>query len=83
MECNVLIDAVGGAQMERRLVEQMRDAGVTFCWFRPPKPYAVRRLQHRTHRKLLIVDGANVVKTDVMATNGVIHVIDSVLMPKM
>ena len=58
VECNVLIDAVGGAQMERRLVEQMRDAGVTFCWFRPPKPYAVRRLQHRTHRKLLIVDGA-------------------------
>jgi cardiolipin synthase len=58
VECNVLIDAVGGAQMERRLVEQMREAGVTFCWFRPPKPYAVRRLQHRTHRKLLIVDGA-------------------------
>jgi cardiolipin synthase A/B len=57
VECNVLIDAVGGARMERRLVEQMRDAGVTFCWFRPPKPYAVRRLQYRTHRKLLIVDG--------------------------
>src|ERR671915_514545 len=57
VECNVLIDAVGGAQMERRLVEEMRDAGVTFCWFRPPKPYAVRRLQNRTHRKLLIVDG--------------------------
>src|ERR687891_745186 len=57
-DVELLIDAVGGAQMERRLVEQMRDAGVTFCWFRPPKPYAVRRLQHRTHRKLLIVDGA-------------------------
>jgi cardiolipin synthase A/B len=57
VECNVLIDAVGGAQMERALVEKMRDAGVTFCWFRPPKPYAVRRLQYRTHRKLLIVDG--------------------------
>jgi len=28
------------------------------------------------------VDGANVVKTDIMATNGVIHVIDSVIMPK-
>lgn len=27
------------------------------------------------------VDGANVVKTDVVATNGVIHVIDSVVMP--
>lgn len=29
------------------------------------------------------VDNATVVKTDVMATNGVIHVIDSVLIPKM
>ncbi len=28
------------------------------------------------------VDAANVVKTDVMADNGVIHVIDSVIMPK-
>ena len=35
----------------------MRDAGVHVCFFRPPKPYAVRRLQYRNHRKLLIVDG--------------------------
>jgi uncharacterized surface protein with fasciclin (FAS1) repeats len=28
------------------------------------------------------VNGANVVKTDVMASNGVIHVIDSVILPK-
>ena len=28
------------------------------------------------------VNGANVVATDVMASNGVIHAIDSVLMPK-
>jgi uncharacterized surface protein with fasciclin (FAS1) repeats len=28
------------------------------------------------------VDGANVVKTDIMASNGVIHVIDSVILPK-
>ena len=28
------------------------------------------------------VDGANVVKTDIVADNGVIHVIDSVIMPK-
>ena len=31
----------------------------------------------------VMVDDAKVVKTDVMATNGVIHVIDTVLMPKM
>ncbi len=28
------------------------------------------------------VDGANVIKTDILATNGVIHVIDAVVLPK-
>ena len=57
VECNVILDAVGAAKMDRKLVHEMRDAGVQVCFFRPPKPYAVKRLQHRTHRKLLIVDG--------------------------
>ena len=57
VECNVIVDAVGAAQMDRKLVHKMRDAGVHVCFFRPPKPYAVRRLQYRNHRKLLIVDG--------------------------
>ncbi|MBX3279062.1 MAG: fasciclin domain-containing protein [Acidobacteria bacterium] len=30
----------------------------------------------------VMVDNANVVKTDIAATNGVIHVIDSVILPK-
>ena len=57
VECNVIVDAVGAAKMDRGLVKKMREAGVQVCFFRPPKPYAVKRLQHRTHRKLLIVDG--------------------------
>ena len=57
VECNVIVDAVGAAQMDRKLVRKMRDAGVHVCFFRPPKPYAIRRLQYRNHRKLLIVDG--------------------------
>jgi cardiolipin synthase A/B len=57
VECNVVLDAVGAAKMDRKLVGKLRDAGVQVCFFRPPKPYAVKRLQHRTHRKLLIVDG--------------------------
>jgi cardiolipin synthase A/B len=57
VECNVILDAVGAAQMDRKLVHKMREAGVNVCFFRPPKPYAVRRLQYRNHRKLLIVDG--------------------------
>jgi uncharacterized surface protein with fasciclin (FAS1) repeats len=31
----------------------------------------------------VMVDNANVVKTDIIASNGVIHVIDSVILPKM
>ena len=30
----------------------------------------------------MTVDNANVVKTDIAATNGVIHVIDAVILPK-
>ena len=30
----------------------------------------------------VMIDGANVVTTDIAASNGVIHVIDTVLMPK-
>lgn len=30
----------------------------------------------------VMIDGANVVKTDIVASNGVIHVIDKVIMPK-
>ena len=58
VECNIVIDAMGASKMDRELVKKMRDAGVRVCYFRPPKPYAVRRLQYRTHRKLLIVDGS-------------------------
>jgi cardiolipin synthase len=58
VEVNVLLDAVGSAKMDRGLLDDMDEAGVTFAFFRPPKPYAVRRLNNRTHRKLLIADGA-------------------------
>ncbi|HEY8584963.1 MAG TPA: phospholipase D-like domain-containing protein [Capillimicrobium sp.] len=57
VEVNVILDAVGAAKMERRLVGEMRSSGVSVAFFRPPKPYAITRLNNRTHRKLLIVDG--------------------------
>jgi len=57
IEVNVLLDWVGSLRMDQTLIEQMREAGVCVARFRPPKPYAVRRLNNRTHRKLLIVDG--------------------------
>jgi cardiolipin synthase len=58
VEVNVLLDWVGTAKMDSGLIDRMRDAGVCVAKFRPLKPYAVRRLNNRTHRKLLIADGA-------------------------
>jgi cardiolipin synthase len=58
VEVNVIIDAVGGVKIEKRLVQRMLDAGVRVSRFRPPKPYAARRVANRTHRKILVADGS-------------------------
>jgi cardiolipin synthase len=57
IEVNVLLDAVGSAKMEPRVLRELRDSGVCVARFRPPRPYAVRRLNNRTHRKVLVADG--------------------------
>jgi cardiolipin synthase len=57
VEVNVLLDAVGSWPMESDLLDGMSDAGVNVARFRPPRPYAIRRLNNRNHRKLLIADG--------------------------
>src|SRR3712207_437762 len=44
IEVNVIIDAVGGLKIEKDLVQRMTDAGVRVSRFRPPKPYAARRV---------------------------------------
>lgn len=65
VEVRVLLDAVGAAQMSDGLVDQMEDSGVTVRWFRPVARWKVWEIDHRTHRKLLVVDD------DVAFTGGV------------
>ena len=57
VEVKVVIDWVGSLKMEQKLLKQMRDAGVDVRHFRPLKWYNLGRLNNRTHRKLLVVDG--------------------------
>jgi cardiolipin synthase A/B len=57
VECRVILDALGAAKMERDLIGEMKKAGVEVIRLRPPKPYAVRRIANRTHRRLLVADG--------------------------
>lgn len=53
----VLIDAVGGARMDPALSTKMRDAGADVRFFRPPWLRSPFTHNHRTHRKVLVVDG--------------------------
>jgi cardiolipin synthase len=57
VEVNVLLDWVGSLRMDSTLVDRMKASGVSVARFRPLRPYAVRRLNNRTHRKILVVDG--------------------------
>jgi len=57
IDCKVILDALGAVKMDRGLVRDMERAGVRVVLFRPPKPYAVRRLVNRTHRRILVADG--------------------------
>jgi cardiolipin synthase len=57
VSCRVLLDAVGSVKMDPALIKRMKDCGARVYRFRPPKPYAIRRGNNRTHRKLLVVDG--------------------------
>jgi cardiolipin synthase A/B len=57
VEVRVLLDWQGSVPMERRLTEMMAAAGVRLQRFRPVQWYTLDRVNNRTHRKLLIVDG--------------------------
>ena len=48
VECRVLVDAVGAAKITDGLIDDMQEAGVQVCRFRPPKPYALPQ-PHQPH----------------------------------
>lgn len=54
---HVLLDWVGSAKMEESYLAEMKAAGVLIEKFHKPHWYNLARLNNRTHRKLLVVDG--------------------------
>ena len=58
VKVHVLVDWVGSAKMADDLLDGMRAAGVTLLKFHKPHWYTLAKLNNRTHRKLLVVDGA-------------------------
>ena len=54
---HVLLDWVGSVKMEQTLLDRMQDAGVEVERYHPLHWYHISRMNNRTHRKLLVVDG--------------------------
>ncbi|MBD3239158.1 MAG: cardiolipin synthase B [Chitinivibrionales bacterium] len=52
----VLLDGYGAAKIDKDLVGLMQGAGVRVQWFRPVRPPYLSSGNHRTHRKIMVVD---------------------------
>ena len=57
VKVHVLLDWVGSAKMDKSLIDTMTAAGVQVRKFHPPHWSNLGRVNNRTHRKLLVVDG--------------------------
>ncbi len=57
VKVHVLLDWVGSAKMDPKLIADMRAAGVEVIKFHEPNWSDIDKLNNRTHRKILVVDG--------------------------
>ncbi|MEJ7670684.1 MAG: phospholipase D-like domain-containing protein [Casimicrobiaceae bacterium] len=57
VKIHVLLDWVGSQRMKPELLDRLKAAGVEIERYHPLSWYHVARLNNRTHRKLLVVDG--------------------------
>jgi cardiolipin synthase A/B len=57
VKVHVLLDWLGSNKMDQALLDEMTAAGVEIQRYHEPAWYNLARLNNRTHRKLLVVDG--------------------------
>lgn len=57
VEVRIVMDAIGSVGMGGRAAARLRQAGCVLEFYQPIRWYRLHRLNNRTHRELLIVDG--------------------------
>lgn len=57
VEVRMVLDWYGALSMEAELVDLLEASGVELEFYRPLSWYQVDRFNHRTHRRILVVDG--------------------------
>jgi cardiolipin synthase len=58
VKVHVLLDWAGSHKMDQDVLNDLGRAGAVVMKYHRPQWYRLRTLNHRTHRKLLVVDGA-------------------------
>jgi cardiolipin synthase A/B len=53
----LILDAVGAGSASPESLDRLKQCGIDLAIYRPLRPWNVLKMNHRTHRKLLIVDG--------------------------
>jgi cardiolipin synthase len=54
---NILADALGSTSLYKRDLRELLDAGGRLAWYHPIRWHTWPRINNRTHRELLIIDG--------------------------
>src|SRR4029453_8392245 len=54
---NVLVDAIGSSGMPKEQQRALAASGCHFARYKPVRPLTIKRINHRNHRRVLVVDG--------------------------
>ena len=57
VEVRIVLDAIGSMRMGGTAARRLREAGCQLNFYQPIRWYRLHRLNNRTHRELLVVDG--------------------------
>ncbi|MEP7273382.1 MAG: cardiolipin synthase [Acidobacteriota bacterium] len=54
---SVVLDAIGSFAVRESFFKELREAGGNVTWYHPFRWYTLPRMNNRTHRELIIIDG--------------------------
>ena len=57
IQVHIIFDAIGSHKIDKTSIKEMKEVGVEIEKYHPVRFYNLTRLNNRTHRKLLVIDG--------------------------
>ena len=57
VKVHILVDTFGSGKLSSADRSKLKDAGAEVLHYNPPQPFKIFRFNHRTHRKIMVVDG--------------------------